>query len=228
MFDYNRGYADDLETSGVMSLERLPKFSYWFFRSQRDANEKSRLFDSGPMVRIASYWTPGSSRTIRIFSNAQEVELKLNGRSLGRKGPSRTAMSDRLAHAPFLFEAGKFEPGTLEATAYIGGRVVARHQVATPSAPRSLKVELDDAGIAPAAGDLVFARATALDSNGHPVPTAAHDVSFSATKAFEIVGSPEAIMEAGTASVLVRVLRPQPSGSIRARADGLRSDQLKR
>ncbi len=228
MFDYNRGYADDLETSGVMSLERLPKFSYWFFRSQRDAGERSRLFESGPMVRIASYWMPGSSPTIRIFSNAEEVELKLNGRSLGRTRPVRNAMSDRLAHPPFLFDAGKFEPGTVEATAYIGGRAVARHRVTTPSAARSLKVELDDAGVAPVAGDLVFARATAIDSKGEPVSSAAHNVRFSATRDFEIVGSPEATMEGGTASILVRVRRPQPSGSIIARADRLRSGTLGR
>ena len=36
---YNLGYADDLETSGIMSLERVPKFSYFFFRSQRDPRE---------------------------------------------------------------------------------------------------------------------------------------------------------------------------------------------
>lgn len=228
MFDYNRGYADDLELSGIMSLERLPKFSYWFYRSQRDAKETSRLFESGPMVRIASYWMPGSSETIRVFSNAEEVELKLNGRSLGRNRPARNSMSDRLAHPPFLFEAGKFQPGTLEATAFIGGRVVAQHQVTTPSAPRSVKVELDDAGVAPGAGDLVFARATAVDSDGRPVPGAAQNVSFSATRDFEIVGSPEALMEAGTASILVRVRRPQPSGTILARADGLRTGELSR
>ena len=191
MFDYNRGYADDLETSGVMSLERLPKFAYWFFRSQRDPKERSALFDGGPMVRIASYWLPGSSAKLRVFSNAEEVELRLNGRSLGRVRPTRNAMSDRLAHPPFLFDAGAFEAGTLEATAFIAGRPVARHRVQTPGPPAWLELDLDDAGVAPAAGDLLFARAAAVDRLG---PAGAErdgrGVRFAATGDFEIVGGP--------------------------------------
>lgn len=228
MFDYNRGYAEDLETSGVMSLERLPKFSYWFFRSQRSPDERSALYDAGPMVRIASYWTPESSPTIRVFSNAEEVELKLNGRSLGRRRPTRDAMSDRLAHPPFHFAAGGFAPGMLEATAYIRGRAVASHRVATPAQPRSIRLELDDAGVPPAAGDLVFARAHIMDASGNPVPTAAQAITFSATGDYEIVGDSTAIAEAGIASALVRVRRVRPSGNIVAKAAGLANGVLSR
>ena len=226
MFDYNRGYADDLETSGVMSLERLPKFAYWFFRSQRDASETSRLFDGGPMVRIASDWMPGSSPKLRVFSNAEEVELRLNGRSLGRKRPAIDAMSDRLAHPPFLFDAGGFAPGRLEAIAFIGGRAVARHIVTTPAAPHALRLTLDDGGVPAAAGDLVFARATAVDGEGRPVPTEAGIVGFRATGDYEIVGSDQAGMEAGIASVLVRVRRGRPVGTLEARSAALRSGRL--
>lgn len=228
MFDYNRGYADDLETSGVMSLERLPKFAYWFFRSQRDANERSPLFDGGPMVRIASHWLPGSSPTLRVFSNAEEVELTLNGRSLGRARPTRNAMSDRLAHPPFLFDSRRFEAGTLEATAFIAGEPVARHRIQTPGPPAWLELDLDDAGVDAAAGDLLFARATAVDRQRRPVPDAAAEVRFTAGGDFEIVGNPVAALEGGTASVLVRVRRAEPRGSIKARAGGLESGSLRR
>jgi beta-galactosidase len=211
-----------------MSLERLPKFSWWFFRSQRDAAETSPLFEGGPMVRIASYWTPGSSPRIRVFSNAEEVELKLNGRSLGRLRPTRDRISDRLSHPPFHFDAGRFEPGALEATAFIGGQAVATHKVETPAAPERLRVELDDAGVPPVAGDLVFARAHVLDAKGNAVPTAQGTVRFRASGDFEIVGPAEAAFEAGIASVLVRTARARPGGSIATTAEGLRSGSLRR
>lgn len=228
MFDYNRGYADDLETSGLMSLERLPKFSYWFFASQRDPAEESALFEAGPMVRIASHWLAGSSPKLRVFSNADEVELKLNGRSLGRVRPARNPMSDRLAHPPFLFDAGAFEAGALEATAFIAGRAVATHRVETPGPPARLEVALDDAGVKPAAGDLLFARAAAVDRRGRPVPNASGGVRFKAGGDYEIVGSSAADLEAGIASVLVRIRRASPRGAITARAEGVGSGSLRR
>ena len=228
MFDYNRGYADDLETSGLMSLERLPKFAYWFFRSQRGPDERSALSDGGPMVRIASHWLPGSSLRLRVFSNAEEVELKLNGRRLGRVRPTRNSMSDRLAHPPFRFDAGAFEAGILEATAFIAGRPVATHRVETPGPPARLRVALDDAGIAPAAGDLLFARAAAVDRQGRPVPNQAGEVRFTAGGDYQIVGSAAAALEGGIASVLVRVRRASPRGSLTARTEGLAAGALRR
>jgi len=222
MFDYNRGYAPDLELSGVMSLERLPKFSYFFFRSQRDADEKSPLFDSGPMVKIASYWTPQSSTRVRVFSNADEVELFLNGSSLGRKRPQRGPMADRLAHPPFEFDIGRFEPGALEARAYIGGRQVAADRVETPGPADRLRLDLDDAGVRPRAGDLLFVRAYALDRQGRPIPTFNSTAEFSASGQFEIVGDSVVPLEGGIASALVRVLTDTPVGAINAKVGGLR------
>jgi beta-galactosidase len=227
MFDYNRGYADDLETSGLMSLERLPKFAYWFFRSQRDPQERSNLYASGPMVRIASYWTPQSSPKIRVFSNAEGVELTLNGSSLGRKKADRGPMALRLAHPPFEFDAGTFRPGVIEATAYVGGRALARDRVETPGEPARLAVTLDDAGVPARAGDLLFVRAAALDAKGRPVPVAAGEVAFRATGDYEIVGTRSAMIEGGIASVLVRVQRPRPRGTIEATAAGLRKGRLR-
>jgi hypothetical protein len=73
---------------GPLDLYRLPKISYYFFQSQRDPAVKMANCDSGPMVQIAGFWTQRPSPTkVVAYSNAQEVELFLNGRSLGRQRP---------------------------------------------------------------------------------------------------------------------------------------------
>ena len=222
MFDYNRGYADDLETSGLMSVERLPKFSYDFFRSQRDARERSPNYSSGPMVRIASYWTPQSSLQVRVFSNADEVELLLNGQSLGRRKPDQNRISSRLSHPPFTFSVDKFEAGTLEARGYIGGKRVAGNRVTSPGPAVAMCSILDDAGVPPVQGDLIFLRARMLDKQNLLAPTETHTVRFEPPAGFTIIGSNVAETEAGIASVLVRVSGKRPGKRAKLQADGLR------
>ncbi|MET0268183.1 MAG: glycoside hydrolase family 2 TIM barrel-domain containing protein [Duganella sp.] len=204
MFDYGRGYAPDLESSGIMSIDRLPKFSYDFFRSQRSAQESAK-WGGGAMVSIASYWQQDSSPTVRVFSNADEVELLLNGRSLGRVKSAPTATHPHLAHPPLEFNAGKFEAGELKALAYLGGKKVAEHVVRTPAAPAKLAVALDDLNVQPVAGDLVFVRARVVDAKGTVVPASGQTVKFAAGSGYDIVGPDTVTTEAGIASVLVRV-----------------------
>ena len=120
MYDYNRGYADDVESSGVMDIFRLPKFGYWFFRSQRDAAEPLTGDAFGPVLFIANYWTDQSLLDVRVFSNCEEVALYLNGELVGRRRPDVSRITTNLRHAPFTFKLAQFQPGTLRAVGYIG------------------------------------------------------------------------------------------------------------
>ncbi len=74
---------------GPLDIYRLPKFGYYFYQSQRDAAAKPAVpCDTGPMVNIASFWTPRAEQVkVVVYSNAEEVELFLNGKSLGRRKP---------------------------------------------------------------------------------------------------------------------------------------------
>jgi beta-galactosidase len=218
MFDYNRGYATDLEASGPMSLDRVPKFSYYFFRTQRDPGQLSPLYSSGPEVFIANYWQPDSTTDVRVYGNVEEVELFLNGRSIARQRPDTDRMSTHLRHPPFTFKLQKFTPGTLEAVGFIGGRSVAQHRVITPEAVERLEIEFDTVGICTDAehSDQIFVRARLLDRNGTTVPRSGQEVEFFASGRFAVIGPVKLTTEAGIATALLKVAPRAGEGKVTA------------
>jgi len=205
MFDYNRGYAPDLESSGVMDIFRLPKFSYWFFRSQRDADERVAGQPVGPLVFVANYWTTNSPREVRVFSNCDSVALYLNGKLVERRRPDISHFSTRLKHPPFVFKIEQFQPGTLAAAGYLGGREVARFERHTPGEPGGLDLEFDLSGRPFAVGgkDMTFCYANLKDKAGNFIPTIRVPVFFGATGPAQLVGNNPIMSEAGTAAMLV-------------------------
>jgi beta-galactosidase len=205
MFDYNRGYAPDIESSGVMDIFRLPKFSCWFFRSQRDPTEIVGGQPVGPTIFIANYWTTNSPRDVRVFSNCEEVALHLNGKLIERRRPDTSRFATHLKHAPFTFNLDHFEPGTLHAIAYISGREVATHQVKTPAEPAEMKMRFDLSGrpFAAAGKDAIFCHVEFRDTDGVSVPAADARVFFGTTGSARIVGAASVRVEAGIATALL-------------------------
>ncbi|WP_228730450.1 glycoside hydrolase family 2 protein [Shewanella yunxiaonensis] len=223
MFDYNRGYTDDIEASGIMSLYRQPKYSYYFFASQRDANDISPLFQSGPMVHIASEWQPDSSTDVRVFSNADEVALYLNGQLIAKQTPTRNHYSQHLPHPPFIFHLAKFTPGTLRADAIIGGKVVATHEVATPGKAVAINLRLDTSGIAPKTGvnDVLFVYAQLQDKDGHPVWSNNIPLQASASGDIEILNQSPMVTSMGQGALLIRIGNSLKHAKVTVTAAGL-------
>jgi beta-galactosidase len=207
MFDYARGYHPIRAKVGVMDVFRLPKFSYHFYRSQRDPSEDGSNWSGGPVIFIASHWTPESSRRILVFSNCEAVELKLNGNSLGTQTPARTWETQRLAHPPFVFETTAWVPGDLEAIGLIAGRPVARHQVSSPGLAAALKIEADDAEVVAEADepDLLFVHASVHDAAGTLCISDAEFVDFCIEGDGCLVSPGRIRAEAGIATAVVRV-----------------------
>lgn len=229
MFDYNRGYANDLEASGLMSIYRQPKYSYYLFQSQRPASEKSALYPSGPMVFIASDWSgegvvAGQNAQVRVFSNADQVALYLNGKLIDTRTATRQAgehsMSDRIAKPPFEFSLPAFVPGTLEAKALIGAKVVAAHQVHTPGPAAAIQIQLDETGPAPAAFDEVFVKAQLVDNKGNPVRSSGMTLTFQSAE-LDIVNPEPVITERGVGVVLVKTGAAGLKGRLTVSAAGL-------
>lgn len=212
MYDYNRGYHSDIEASGVMDIFRLPKFGYYFYQSQACPKAK-------PMVNIASYWTPKSALTFKVYSNAQQVKLTLNGKEIATQKPDSDNNTENLAHPPFTFNLAKFEAGELKASAYIDGKVVAEHTVNTPQAPTHLKVWIDESGKAPEAGcnDVIFLYMAAVDANGTVSPQYSETLELTIDGNAEILNVGALKAEAGIATALIRI--GDASGKISVKAN---------
>jgi beta-galactosidase len=97
--------------------------------------------------------------TVEVYADADEVELHVNGRSLGR----RPAGADHRYTA--LFET-VFEPGTLEAVAWRNGEECGRMALRSAEGPARLEVSADREVIAASSGDLAFVSLTLRDPNG--------------------------------------------------------------
>ncbi len=206
MFDYNRGYANDLEASGVMDIFRLPKLSFYFFQSQRDAFYNINNNKIEPMIFIANYWTPDSPLDVRIFSNCDQVELFLNGNSFGKQMPDKNRFTDKLSHPPFNFHLNEFEKGELKALGYIDGKKVAEHIVMTPEAPQKIDIVIDESNrnLQADGSDAVFVYARIIDKNGNIVPDYNELVTFSVEGLASLLGHNPIKAAAGIASIIVK------------------------
>jgi beta-galactosidase len=218
MFDYNRGYAPDIESSGIMDIFRLPKFTYWFYRSQADR---------GPVCFVAHHNLPGSGNTVRVYSNADSVQLFRNDTLIAVQGPDSDLNSVNLDHPPFTFSLPGYSPGTIRAVALRKGTEVASHSVTTPGRPVTLRLtaDLGNKPLKADNADVIFVYATLIDSTGNPVHTADSLVEFTVRGNAELIGNNPVRAEAGTASILLRSANPGRI-MIKASAAGMSEAEL--
>ncbi len=129
--------------------------------------------DRRPQV-LFSDWTPLThaphEETVEIYSNCEQVELLLNGKSLGAK-PRPSDDAPRTWKVPF-------EPGTLRAVGTNGGKQVAVHELRTAGKPARIILAADRTRIAPVWDDASYVTATVVDANGVMVPTAGDLITF--------------------------------------------------
>jgi beta-galactosidase len=115
-------------------------------------------------------WAAGDSIDVWAYTNGDEVELFLNGASLGRqrKQGDVSHLMWRVAYAP----------GTLRAVARKNGRDWAAAEVKTAGAPARMALAPDRVSIQADGTDLSFVTVTVQDSAGVAVPTAEPLVHF--------------------------------------------------
>jgi beta-galactosidase len=119
-------------------------------------------------------WNPSSNEpheeNVEVYSNAEEVELVLNGKSLGKKQTREDAGS--------LNWKVPFEAGTLEAIARTGGVEVARDTLRTAGKPVKLRLLPDRKTLGLDWDDVAHVVVELVDENGTVVPNADDLVKF--------------------------------------------------
>ncbi|WP_163397301.1 glycoside hydrolase family 2 protein [Flavobacterium fluviatile] len=200
MYDYNRGYHDDIETSGIMDIFRLPKFGFNFYESQKSPSE-------AVVLKIASYWNATSDLNVKVFSNCDEVALFLNGKSIGKQKPDNDKNTTNLSHPPFTFKVNQFEAGELKAVGFINGKQVETTTVKTPEAAEKFKIWIDESGKKAQAGvnDVVFVYIAAVDKNGTIVPDFNEKIDFSIHGDVKLMNVGDVNAEAGIATAVVQI-----------------------
>lgn len=161
---------------GVLDLCGFPKDNYFYYRSWWRPGE--------PLVHLLPHWTwpgrEGQPVEVWVHGNCAEVELLLNGRSLGRKAmPRNRHLAWDVAYAP----------GRLEARGYDArGTLAARDERRTAGAPHRLVLSTDRNRLVADGRDLAMVRVEVLDRAGVPVPTAAVPVAFGVEGGGAVIG----------------------------------------
>jgi beta-galactosidase len=175
------GLLDRIAVPKPMAFERQ---SWWsdkpmVFISRRLAADRNTPVDPGfaPLDRrqsLFSDWTPANldahEENVEIYSNCEQVELFLNGKSLGAK-PHPANDSPRNWRVPFA-------PGTIKAVGSNGGKVVAARELRTAEKAARIQLETENPALGTSWDDVAFVRATIVDANGVVVPNAGDLISF--------------------------------------------------
>lgn len=126
----------------------------------------------------SDHWnrTPGTKLSLTTYTNADEVELLVNGKSYGIRKNDKTNPKMR---NQIRWEDIVYQDGNCEAIARTDGKVVARHKIITVGKAVALKAVIDNSDWKADGMDLQHIRIMAVDSKGRRVPNAVAEVKVS-------------------------------------------------
>ncbi len=127
----------------------------------------------------------GKPVDIAVFSSAEEVELFVNGVSVGRKKAGEALIHDM--PLTFLFRA-EYQPGTVEAVSYTNGKEVSRTALHTTGKPVSIRLTAEMEAMKADGESLCYVNAELIDENGQVVPDADILLKAEVNGAAELLG----------------------------------------
>ena len=158
---------------GLIDLAGFPKDAYYFYKS---------VWTDEPVLHIFPHWNWKEGQIIDVwaYTNCDEVELFLNGKSMGTK-----EKTEDTGHIMWRLQ---FEPGTIKAVARTDGKEVLTKEISTAGEPYQIALEADRENITADGIDLSFITVKILDENGNLVPNADNLVEFKVKGPGKIAG----------------------------------------
>ncbi|EJL61876.1 sugar-binding domain-containing protein [Flavobacterium sp. CF136] len=159
---------------GIVDLAGFPKDVYYMYQSE---------WTTKPVLHLFPHWNWQKDQEVDVwayYNNADEVELFLNGKSLGKKAKQNDDL-----HISWRV---KFEPGTIKAISRKDGKVVLEKEIHTAGEASKIDLKVDKAILKNDTYDLVYVTVSITDSDGNLVPNADHKIDFEVTGGGKLVG----------------------------------------
>jgi beta-galactosidase len=160
---------------GILDTCGFPKDAFYYYQSWWTTNT---------VLHLAPHWNwpgrEGQEILVQAFSNCKEVELFLNGASLGKQAMKPNSK---------LSWQVKYAPGTLSAKGFDGaGKIIAEAKVETTGSAAQIQLTPDRKTINADGQDVSVFTVSAVDAQGRVVPVAQNQVHFSVEGAGSIIG----------------------------------------
>ena len=159
---------------GILDVCGFPKDNFYYYQSWWTTNTVLHLLPHWN-------WSGKEGKEVRVdaLSNCEEVELFLNGQSLGRQTMKKNSK---------LTWQVVYAPGTLSAKGYNGGKVVMETKVETTGDATAIQLTPDRASLRADGEDVSVFTVSATDAQGRAVPVAQNLIHFDLNGAGKILG----------------------------------------
>lgn len=217
--------TENYRRSGVTDAMRIPKDGFFAHQVMWNGWVDTDKYQT----YIVGHWNYGKDtvKPVYVVSNGEQVELFLNGKSLGK--------GKRDYNFLFTFDKVAFQPGKLEAVSYDeNGKELSRYALKTAGEPAKLKLTTiqNPQGFHADGADLALVQVEVVDKDGQRCPLDNRTIHFDLTGEGEWRGgialgtdnyilSKELPVECGVNRVIVRSTTKAGSISLKATAEGL-------
>ena len=166
---------------GAVDLCGIPKDRFYLYQSH---------WTDKPMIHLLPHWNWKKGMTIPVYAytNCEEAELFLNGKSLGKrvKGKDLTPVKidfircdDKVFMSKYrLSWEVPYEAGELKVVGYKNGKAIQEQIIRTAGKPAAIRLEADRSTIKKDGKDLSYVTVSIVDKNGNLCPMADNLVNF--------------------------------------------------